>query len=242
MRLVNDVQELLAASPDVGQILALAPFDTFAELTGSLFASLTGNAAIGQSVASVYRADDALAEMTRYDIEETARRNFEPGGPSATLLFSRGVQAVMAHRVAHKLWKDGDTSLALAIKATCGRAFDTDIHPAARIGSGLWLDHGLGFVVGETTVIENDVSIWHNVTLGSTLNDDGSFRHPHIGKGAVIGAGAILLGGIKIGAGANIGAGAIVVGDVADGGLVVGHKAQDRGTARISFTKTDLSS
>jgi len=242
MQLVKDVQELLAAAPDVSGILALAPFENFAELAGSLFASLTGNAAIGQAVAAVYGADDGLVQMTRYDIAETAGRNFEPGGPPATLLFSRGVQAVMAHRVAHELWTKGNANLALAVKSTCGRAFGTDIHPAAKIGAGLWLDHGVGFVAGETSVIEADVSIWHNVTLGSTLNDDGPFRHPHIGRGAVIGAGAILLGGIRIGAGANIGAGAIVVGDVAEGGLVVGQKAHDRGRARISFTKPDPTS
>jgi len=242
MQLVRDVQDLLAESPDVSGIIALTPFRTFPEMAGALFASLTRNAAIGQTVTSAYGAEKTLVETTCYDIAETARRNFEPGGPPATLLFSRGVHAVMAHRVAHKLWTDGNLNLALAIKAACGRTFGTDMHPAARIGAGLWLDHGLGFVVGETSVIEEDVSIWHNVTLGSTLNDDGPFRHPHVGRGAVIGAGAILLGGIKIGAGANIGAGAIVIGDVPDRGLVVGQKAQNRGTARISFTKPEHTS
>lgn len=242
MRLVKNVQDLLTTNPDVERVLALTPFDTFADLAGSLFTSLTGNAAIGKTVATVYRVDEALVELTNYDIEETARRNFEPGGPTTTLLFARGVQAVMAHRVAHKLWSEGDTNLALAVKATCGRVFQTDIHPAARIGAGLWLDHGLGFVMGETSIIEENVSIWHNVTLGSTLNDDGPFRHPHIGRGAVIGAGAILLGGIKIGNGANIGAGAIVVENVVDDGLIVGHKAQARGAARISFTHTNPTS
>jgi serine O-acetyltransferase len=239
MKLVKDVQDLLAASPDTAAILGLGPFDTFAELAGALFAHLTGNVAVGQTVNAVYAADPALTELSLYDISETARRNFEPGGPSATFLFSRGVQAVMAHRVAHKLWADGGANRALAFKAISGRIFSTDMHPAAKIGAGLWLDHGLGFVLGETSIIEEDVSIWHNVTLGSTLDDDGPMRHPHIGKGTVIGAGAILLGGIKVGAGANIGAGAIVVEDVADGSLIIGQKAQKRGVARISFGKTD---
>lgn len=239
MKLVEDVKDLLAASPDTAAIMLLSQFDTFAELAGTLFAHLTGNAIVGQTVTAIYAADATLAELSIHDISETARRNFEPGGPPATLMFSRGVQAVMAHRVAHKLWSEGDTNRALAVKAICGRAFATDMHPAAKIGAGFWLDHGLGFVLGETSVIEDDVSIWHNVTLGSTLNDDGPMRHPHIGKGSVIGAGAILLGGIKIGAGSNIGAGAIVVDDVIDGALVVGQKAQSRGVARINFSKTD---
>lgn len=239
MQLVKDVTDVLETSPDVAGILSLAPFGDFAELVGSLLCSLTGNPAIGRTAQSVYGANPDLVDMTAYDIAETARRNFEPGGAPATLLFARGIHAVIAHRVAHKLWTDGDTNLALAVKSTCGRAFGTDMHPAARIGAGLWLDHGLGFVLGETSVIEEDVSIWHNVTLGSTLNDNGRFRHPQIGTGAVIGAGAILLGPIRIGAGANIGAGAIVVGDVPAGRVVVGPKASDRGTAHISFTNAD---
>jgi serine O-acetyltransferase len=242
MQLIKDVQNMLASAPNARAILGLSPFDDFASLAGALFASLIGNPAVGRTVCATYRADEALAEMSLYDINETARRNFEPGGAPATLLFSRGVQAVMAHRVAHKAWTDGDHTLALAVKATCGRAFDTDIHPAAKIGAGLWLDHGLGFVVGETSVIEEDVSIWHNVTLGSTLNDDGPCRHPHIGRGAVIGAGAILLGKIKIGQGSNIAAGAIVIDDVPDNSLVVGNKAQIRGKSRVSFTQTEASS
>jgi serine O-acetyltransferase len=239
MKLVDDVQDLLNTSPQVKAVLNLEPFEDFAQLAGSLFTQLCHSTAIGKTVRSAYAADAALAETTIYDITETARRNFEPGGPPATMLFSRGVQAIMAHRVAHKLWVDGDTNLSLAMKAACGRTFSTDIHPAAQIGAGLWLDHGLGFVAGETSVIGQDVSIWHNVTLGSTLNDSGSHRHPHIGTGAVIGAGAILLGGITIGANANIAAGAIVVQDVPKGMLVVGSKATIRGPSRITFSQSE---
>lgn len=239
MKLVDDVQDLLNTSPQVKAVLNLEPFEDFAQLAGSLFTQLCHSTAIGKTVRSAYAADAALAETTIYDITETARRNFEPGGPPATMLFSRGVQAIMAHRVAHKLWVDGDTNLSLAMKTACGRTFSTDIHPAAQIGAGLWLDHGLGFVAGETSVIGQDVSIWHNVTLGSTLNDSGSHRHPHIGTGAVIGAGAILLGGITIGANANIAAGAIVVQDVPKGMLVVGSKATIRGPSRITFSQSE---
>ncbi|WP_083097144.1 serine O-acetyltransferase [Pseudophaeobacter leonis] len=246
MTLVKDVQALLEDAPQVAQVLglnlggqnfgSLQPFDGFPQLAGALFSQLCLSDAIGDIVHRVYASEAQLVEMTLYDIAETARRNFEPGGEAATLLFSRGVQAIMAHRVAHQLWVAGDTSLSLAIKAASGRAFATDIHPAAQMGAGLWLDHGLGFVVGETCVIAEDVSIWHNVTLGSTLNDSGPHRHPHIGAGTVIGAGAILLGGITIGAGANIAAGAIVVEDIPDGRVAAGAKATLRGPAGVSFT------
>lgn len=237
MQLVDDVRKVLGASSDVSAILGLTPFDDFSQMAGALFASITGSRPIGDVVARTYAADPALIDLTLHDITQTAQRNFEPGGVAAAFLFARGVHAVMAHRVAHHIWMHEDRNLSLAVKATCGRVLDTDMHPAARIGSGLWLDHGLGFVLGETSVIGTDVSIWHNVTLGSTLSDDGPFRHPHVGDGVVIGAGAILLGGITVGTRANIAAGAIVVTDVAAGTLMVGTKAQARGAAAISFIK-----
>lgn len=183
----------------------------------------------------IYAATPDLTDINVYDINETTRRNFEPGGVAATMLFSRGVHAILAHRIAHAVWQNGDHMLALSIKSRAGRAFATDIHPAAQIGAGLWLDHGLGFVAGETCIIGEDVSIWHNVTLGSTLVDFGPQRHPTIGDGAVIGAGALVLGGITVGAGANVAAGAIVIEDVPPDTVVVGAKAKQVGAAKVSF-------
>lgn len=177
---------------------------------------------------------DVLDQAIR-DISETARRNFEPGGVATTLLCSRGIHATLAHRVAHQLWLEDDKNLALAIKSTLGGALSTDIHPATQIGAGFWLDHGLGVVIGETAVIETDVSMWHNVTLGSTLTDSGSTRHPRIKQGAVIGAGATLLGNIVIGKGASVAAGAIVLEDVPDGRVIAGSKATLKGDAKVSF-------
>lgn len=232
--LVDDVKALLADNSQAADLLDLGPFDDFPSLAGALFAGLcTG--AVGRIVARTYCETPAIVADTERDIAETARRNFEPGGPAAVFLFSRGVHATIAHRVAHRLWQKGDTTVAMAVKAASGRAFATDIHPAAQIGAGFWLDHGLGFVAGETTVIGKDVSIWHNVTLGSTFNNSGADRHPKVEDGAIIGAGALVLGNVTIGAGANIGAGAIVLEDVPAGRVVVGTKARDIGPARVSF-------
>ena len=235
MSLVENVKALLESAPQAAAVLDLGPFDDFPQLAGALFRQICTSDAVGNTVQANYASDAHLVETTLYDVSETARRNFEPGGPASALLFSQGVHAIMAHRVAHRLWTDGDHNLALAIKVACGRPLATDIHPAAKVGAGLWLDHGLGVVIGETCVIEDDVSIWHNVTLGSTLNDAGPRRHPHIGAGAVIGAGATLLGGITIGANANIASGSIVVEDIPAGTLAVGTKAQVHGPARVSF-------
>lgn len=239
MTLVSSVAELLKESPETAAILSLPVFDDFPSLAGGLLGRITENKAIGACVSDIYSKHAGLVEISEYDVAQTAKRNFEPGGVAATILFGRGTQAILAHRVVHQLWQDGQVNQALALKAAFGRAFSTDIHPAAKIAAGIWLDHGLGFVVGETAEIDEDVSIWHNVTLGSTLNDDGPHRHPKVGRGAVIGAGAILLGNINIGAGANIAAGAIVLENVPPGQTVVGHKAKIIGPAKISFTSAE---
>ncbi|MFY0618818.1 serine acetyltransferase [Shimia sp.] len=236
--LVDDVKALLAANTVTAEVLALGPFDDFPDLTGALFSMLC-NEDVGRIVAQTYRHTPQIIAQTGRDIDETARRNFEPGGPAAVLLFSRGIHATMGHRVANAMWQQGETTLAMALKATFGRAFGTDIHPAAKIGAGFWLDHGLGFVAGETAVIGTDVSIWHNVTLGSTFNNSGPDRHPKIEDGAIIGAGALVLGNITIGKGANVAAGAIVLEDVPAGRVVIGTKARDIGPARVSFLKED---
>ncbi|MFK7835437.1 MAG: serine O-acetyltransferase [Sulfitobacter sp.] len=235
LNLVADTEMLLRRNPDAAGVLGIEPrrFEDFADLAGALLASVAGIP--GDVIRRIYAAHPSLVKRSCRDISETARRNFEPGGAAATLLFARGVHAVMAHRVAHQLWYDGDHTLALAVKSSFGRALCTDIHPAAQIGSGFWLDHGLGFVAGETCVIGQDVSIWHNVTLGSTLSDSGPRRHPTIGDGAVIGAGAIILGNITVGAAANVAAGAIVTKDVAAGTVVVGTQASQAGAAKVSF-------
>jgi serine O-acetyltransferase len=232
--LVKDVKKLLAGDRQTTDLLGLSPFEDFPDLIKALFTVLCSEA-VGCIAAATYRETPAIVADTERDILETARRNFEPGGPAAVLLFSRGVHATISHRVAHRLWQKGDTTVAMAVKAASGRAFATDIHPAAQIGAGFWLDHGLGFVAGETTIIGKDVSIWHNVTLGSTFNNSGADRHPKVEDGAIIGAGALVLGNITIGAAANIGAGAIVLEDVPAGRVVVGTKARDVGPARVSF-------
>jgi serine O-acetyltransferase len=239
MSLVTETEALLNDNFDVAALLGIQPrrFDDFADLAGALLASFAGVPA--DVVRRIYATTPGLVDLSSHDIAETARRNFEPGGAVAALLFARGVHAVMAHRVAHQLWQEGDHTLALAVKSSFGRAFSTDIHPGAQIGPGFWLDHGLGFVAGETCVIGQDVSIWHNVTLGSTLSDSGAQRHPKIQDGAVIGAGAIILGNVTIGAGANVAAGAIVIEDVPAKTVVVGTKAKNVGAAKISFLKTE---
>lgn len=233
----DETRDLLQASPDAAVMTGITAADCadFPRLAGALLGGIAANDGVRATVHAAYAEAPELVETSSHDISETARRNFEPGGRAGALLFSRGVQAVMAHRVAHHLWGKGDQTRAMALKSVLGRALSTDIHPAARIGPGLWLDHGLGCVIGETSVIGRDVSIWHNVTLGSTLTDSGPERHPKVGDGAVIGAGAVILGNIRVGAGANVGAGAVVLQDVPDAMTVAGPRGEIRGPARVRF-------
>ena len=137
----------------------------------------------------------------------------------------KGFQALQSYRVAHWLWGKERHSLALYLQSRISEAFDVDIHPAARIGKGILIDHGTGVVIGETAVIGDDVSMLHGVTLGGTGKDSGD-RHPKVGNGVLIGAGAKILGNIKIGEGSKIAAGSIVLNAVPPHSTVAGIPAK----------------
>lgn len=141
------------------------------------------------------------------------------------LLNYKGFLACQAHRVAHKLWTQSRRPLALALQSRISDVFSVDIHPAAKIGKGILFDHATGVVVGETAVIGNNVSILHHVTLGGTGKMGGD-RHPKIGDGVLIGAGATILGNVNIGEGAKIGAGSVVLIDVPPRTTAVGNPAR----------------
>lgn len=145
-------------------------------------------------------------------------------------LYFKGFQALQTHRVAHWLWTHERYSLALFLQSCMSSKFGVDIHPAARFGHGIMLDHATGLVVGETAVVGNQVSILQSVTLGGTGKEDGD-RHPKIGDGVLISAGAKILGNITVGEGAKVGAGSVVLKDVPPHMTVAGVPAKVVGRA-----------
>ena len=166
-------------------------------------------------------AADCLAVLDR---DPACTRLIEP------LLYFKGFHALQAHRFAHHLWQVGRRDFALYLQACSSEIFQTDIHPQARIGQGVFLDHATGLVVGSTAVIEDDVSILQGVTLGGTGKEVGD-RHPKIRRGVLIGAGAKILGNIEIGHCARVAAGSVVLHAVPHNMTVAGVPARVVGEA-----------
>ncbi|MFQ5457320.1 MAG: serine O-acetyltransferase [Myxococcota bacterium] len=160
----------------------------------------------------------------RADIEATRERDPACRGYFEPLLFFKGLHALESYRVAHWLWGQGRVALALYLQNQISERFAVDIHPAAKLGSGLFIDHGPGVVIGETAVVEDDVSMLQEVTLGGTGKEKGD-RHPKVRRGVLIGAGAKILGNVEIGEGAKVGAGSVVLDDVPAHSTVAGIPA-----------------
>ena len=158
------------------------------------------------------------------------------------LMYFKGFLGIQAYRVAHWLWKNGRPDMAMFIQMRMSEMFAMDINPAARIGKGIMIDHGHGIVIGETAVVGNDVSLLHGVTLGGTGKDDGD-RHPKIGDGVLIGAGAKVLGNIRIGECSRIASGSVVLKEVPPCKTVAGIPAKivgEAGCDRPSFSMNQL--
>jgi serine O-acetyltransferase len=182
----------------------------------------------------IIRANPDIASSAAADINHLVIVN--PACPDhlTAFLTFRGIQAVQAYRIAHALWNDGDIQSAVLVQNWAANTWSIDIHPAARLGKALFVDHGIGLVIGETAVVEDEVSLWHGVTLGSTLSEVGD-RHPKIRRGALICAGATVLGNIEVGTRAIVAANAVVLKPVPAGAVVAGTPAKVVGSAPQSL-------
>lgn len=177
-----------------------------------------------------FQNDPAIRDAIRADIDAVCTRDPACRRYSTPLLYFKGFHAIQACRAAHYYWKNGREPLALYLQSRITEALAVDIHPGAQLGKGLLLDHATSVVVGETAVIEDDVSMLHEVTLGGTGKTSG-IRHPTIRRGVLIGAGAKILGNVIIGPGAKIAAGSVVLEDVPPHCTVAGVPAKQVGYA-----------
>jgi serine O-acetyltransferase len=167
------------------------------------------------------------------DRDPACRRYLEPA------LYFKGFHAIQTYRLAHALWRRGRSDFALLLQSLSAQVFQTDIHPAARIGKGFFLDHATGVVIGSTAVVEDDVSMLHGVTLGGSGSAGGE-RHPKVRRGVLIGAGAQILGNIEIGACSLIAAGSVVIEDVPPHKTVAGVPARVVGEAGAAKPATAM--
>ena len=172
-----------------------------------------------------YAADRALIEGAHADLRAVFERDPACKGYLQPFLFFKGFQALQTHRIAHWLWSEGRETMAFLLQSRMSELFQLDIHPAARIGSGVFIDHGTGIVIGETATVGDEVSLLHGVTLGGTGAQRGD-RHPKIGRGVLIGAGAKVLGAIEVGDYAKIASGSVVLRPVPAGCTAAGVPAR----------------
>jgi serine O-acetyltransferase len=168
----------------------------------------------------IFRADLQAV----FDRDPACTRYLEP------LLYFKGFHALVTHRFAHELWKIGRKDFALYLQSQSSRIFAVDINPAAVIGRGIMIDHGTGIVIGETSVIGDNVSILQNVTLGGNGKETGD-RHPKIGDNVLLAAGAKVLGNIRVGNCSRVAAGSVVLQDVPANKTVAGVPARIVGDA-----------
>ena len=208
-------------------------------MTRKLINHATSLDALHEVFMEAFRTDPKILQEIASDMNAVKER--DPACPDVLtpLLYFKGFQALVCYRVGHFLWKKGRRELALYLQSLISETFSVDIHPAAKIGCGILLDHATGFVAGETAVIERDVSILHEVTLGGTGKERGD-RHPKVRSGVLLGAGAKILGNVEIGEGAKVGAGSVVLKDVPPHTSVAGVPAKRIGKTTEESPALDM--
>jgi serine O-acetyltransferase len=184
-----------------------------------------------------YKQDPSIVAAAERDMQAVLDRDPATRSTLQPFLFFKGFLALQTHRVGHWLWGQGRETLAFFLQSRMSELYAVDIHPAAPIGSGVFIDHATGVVIGETARVGDDVSMLHGVTLGGTgkvFTD----RHPKIGNGVLLGAGSKVLGNIKVGDEARVGSGSVVLSDVPPRCSVAGVPAKPVGGACMQPAKT----
>jgi len=187
----------------------------------------------------VLQEDECIQRAILADLQAVVSRDPACPGYVNPLLYFKGFQSIQAYRVANHYWTMDRKHLAWYLQARISEVFAVDIHPGARIGKGIMFDHATSVVIGETAVVEDDFSMLHEVTLGGSGKEGGD-RHPKIGRGVLIGAGAKILGNIRVGEGAKIGAGSVVLRDVPPHTTVAGVPAKVVNVPSSSLPALDM--
>lgn len=195
--------------------------------------------AVREVIEEAFAADCGITESAACDICATVNRDPAVSMYSMPLLYLKGYHALQGYRVANWLWKQGRIALATYFQNQISVTCQVDVHPAAKVGRGIMLDHATGIVIGETAVVENDVSILQDVTLGGTGKEGGD-RHPKIREGVMIGAGAKILGNIEVGEGAKIGSCSVVLQPVPPHTTVAGVPARIVGRPKSERPSFDM--
>ena len=239
-RVCDEAETAIKDDPLLGGMIhsSLLHHSSMEQALAYRFSFKLANAEMGEQILreiadQAYRSDADLGAAARadlmavYDRDPACHRYIQP------ILFFKGYQAVQAYRIGHWLWMTGRKDLAYFVQMRVSETFGVDIHPGARIGRGIMIDHAHSIVIGETAVVGDNVSMLHSVTLGGTGKEDGD-RHPKIDDGVLIGAGAKVLGNIRVGHCSRIAAGSVVLQDVPPCTTVAGVPAKVVGEAGCS--------
>lgn len=230
-------QQILEAEPPLANLVltTVLNHDSFEEALAHRLATRLDHEDVSadiirQTFIDVLRDNPEIGEAARADLAATLERDPACHRAVEPLLFFKGYQAIQTHRFAHALFRAGRRDFALYLQSRSSQVFQADINPAVTMGRGIMLDHGTGLVIGETAVVGDNVSMLQNVTLGGTGKSDQD-RHPKIGNGVLIGAGATVLGNILVGDCSRIGAGSVVLKEVPPRTTVAGVPAKVIGEA-----------
>ena len=248
-RILREAEEAIVAEPLLGGVIhgcvlhhksleaALAY-----RMSHKLASSEMSEQILREIADEAYRSDPSLGAAARADIVAVTDRDPACHRFIQPLLYFKGFQAVQAYRLGHWMWQQGRRDFAYFIQMRTSELFGVDIHPNARIGQGIMIDHAHSIVIGETAVVGDNVSMLHSVTLGGTGKEEED-RHPKIGDGVLIGAGAKVLGNIRVGHCSRIAAGSVVLHEVPDCTTVAGVPAKvvgEAGCAQPSISMDQL--
>jgi len=231
-RIRDEAEQIVRREPEIGTFIysSILHHDTLEtavlhRVSERLDHSDVSAELIRQAYADALEDQPQIGEIFRADIVATFDRDPATDRFLEAVLYYKGFHAIQTHRLANWLWNKGRKDFAYYLQSRSSAAFQCDIHPAAKVGRGIFLDHATGLVVGETAVIGDDVSMLHDVTLGGTGKDHGD-RHPKIANGVLIGAGAKIIGNIEIGRCARVAAGSVVLKSVPNNVTVAGIPAK----------------